>query len=143
MTTHSSILAWRIPMDRGAWRLQSMDRVTKNRTCLKQLSTHTFLRGISHLPAVVQPPPLFHSKTFPSPDTETPCPSSSPSPSPHPAPGSPPSASCLCGFAYPGHCVWTQSRAVSLCVWLLSTRHHVFQVHPRCSWCPRFTAFRG
>ena len=24
MATHSSILAWRIPMDRGAWRLQSM-----------------------------------------------------------------------------------------------------------------------
>ena len=24
MTTHSSILAWRIPMDRGAWWLQSM-----------------------------------------------------------------------------------------------------------------------
>ena len=24
METHSSILAWRIPMDRGAWRLQSM-----------------------------------------------------------------------------------------------------------------------
>ena len=24
MTTHSSILAWRIPMDRGAWGLQSM-----------------------------------------------------------------------------------------------------------------------
>ena len=25
MATHSSILAWRIPMDRGAWRLQSME----------------------------------------------------------------------------------------------------------------------
>ena len=24
VTTHSSILAWRIPMDRGAWWLQSM-----------------------------------------------------------------------------------------------------------------------
>ena len=24
MATHSSIRAWRIPMDRGAWRLQSM-----------------------------------------------------------------------------------------------------------------------
>ena len=24
METHSSSLAWRIPMDRGAWRLQSM-----------------------------------------------------------------------------------------------------------------------
>ena len=26
MVTHSSIPAWRIPMDRGAWRLQSMGR---------------------------------------------------------------------------------------------------------------------
>ena len=24
MATHSSILAWKIPMDRGAWRVQSM-----------------------------------------------------------------------------------------------------------------------
>ena len=24
MATHSSILAWRIPMDKGGWRLQSM-----------------------------------------------------------------------------------------------------------------------
>ena len=31
MTTHSSILAWRIPMDRGAWRA-TVPGVTKNRT---------------------------------------------------------------------------------------------------------------
>ena len=38
MATHSSILAWRIPMDRGAW--QAIDhRVTKSQTRLKQLST--------------------------------------------------------------------------------------------------------
>ena len=31
MATHSSILAWRIPMDRGAWRA-TIHRVTKRRT---------------------------------------------------------------------------------------------------------------
>ena len=31
MVTHSSILAWRIPMDRGAW-WAIVDRVTKNQT---------------------------------------------------------------------------------------------------------------
>ena len=33
MATHSSILAWRIPMDRGAW-LATVQRVTKNWTRL-------------------------------------------------------------------------------------------------------------
>ena len=38
LTTHSSILAWRIPMDRGAWWApvyrvaKSRTRLTKNRT---------------------------------------------------------------------------------------------------------------
>ena len=31
MATHSSVLAWRIPMDRGAWRA-TVHGVTKNRT---------------------------------------------------------------------------------------------------------------
>ena len=31
MATHSSVLAWRIPMDRGAWRA-TVDGVTKNPT---------------------------------------------------------------------------------------------------------------
>ena len=31
MATHSNILAWRIPMDRGAW-LATVDGVTKNWT---------------------------------------------------------------------------------------------------------------
>jgi len=31
MATHSSILAWRIPMDRGAWQA-TIHRVTKRRT---------------------------------------------------------------------------------------------------------------
>ena len=30
MATHSSILAWRIPTDRGAWQT-TVDRVTKSR----------------------------------------------------------------------------------------------------------------
>ena len=31
MATHSSILAWRIPVDRGAWRA-TVHRVTQSRT---------------------------------------------------------------------------------------------------------------
>ena len=37
MTTHSSILAWRIPMDRRAWRT-TVHGVTKSQTRLKQLA---------------------------------------------------------------------------------------------------------
>ena len=40
MATHSSILAWRIPMDRGTW-WATVHRVTKSQTQLKQLSMHT------------------------------------------------------------------------------------------------------
>ena len=40
MATHSSILAWRIPMDRGAcW--ATVHGVTKSQTRLKQLSMHS------------------------------------------------------------------------------------------------------
>ena len=39
MGSHSSILAWRIPMDRGAW-WATVHRVAKSRTRLKRLSTH-------------------------------------------------------------------------------------------------------
>ena len=39
MAIHSSILAWRIPMDRGA-RRAAVHGVPKRRTKLKQLSTH-------------------------------------------------------------------------------------------------------
>ena len=38
MTTHSSILAWRIPMDRGAWRAAAHG-VTQSQTRLKRLSS--------------------------------------------------------------------------------------------------------
>ena len=39
MATHPSILAWRIPMDRGAWRA-AVHRVAKSRTQLKRLGTN-------------------------------------------------------------------------------------------------------
>ena len=43
MATHSSILAWRIPVDRGAWQ-PTVYRVAKSQTRLKRLSTqHTQL----------------------------------------------------------------------------------------------------
>ena len=40
MATDSSILDWRIPMDRGAWRA-IVQRDAKNSTQLKLLSMHT------------------------------------------------------------------------------------------------------
>ena len=40
MATHSSVLAWRIPMDRGAWRA-TVHGVTKSQTRLSNLHTHT------------------------------------------------------------------------------------------------------
>ena len=40
--THSSILAWRIPMDREAW-WGTLHRVAKSQTKLKRLSTHAHL----------------------------------------------------------------------------------------------------
>ena len=45
MATYSSILAWRIPLDRGAWRA-AVHGVTKSRTQLKQLRTQTYLTKI-------------------------------------------------------------------------------------------------
>ena len=50
MVTHSSILAWRIPMDRGAWHA-TVHRVAKRQTWLKWLSTHaqaTLLGGMPY-----------------------------------------------------------------------------------------------
>ena len=40
MATHSSILAWRIPMDRGAWWVM-VHRISKSRTLLKRQHAHT------------------------------------------------------------------------------------------------------
>ena len=45
MATHSSLLAWRIPMDRAAAWWATVHRVEKSRTWLKWLSTHA---GYSH-----------------------------------------------------------------------------------------------
>ena len=42
---HSSILAWRIPMDRRAWRA-TVHRVAKSRTRLKQLRLPLLKQGI-------------------------------------------------------------------------------------------------
>ena len=39
MATHSSILAWRIPMDRGVWQA-TVHGATKNKTWLRELHTH-------------------------------------------------------------------------------------------------------
>ena len=39
IATHSSILAWRISMDRGAWRTM-VHTVVKSQTRMKQGSTH-------------------------------------------------------------------------------------------------------
>ena len=40
MAAHSSTLAWRIPMDGGAW-WATVQRVAKSQTRLKRVSTHT------------------------------------------------------------------------------------------------------
>ena len=42
MAIHSSIFAWRIPMDRGAWRA-TVHRVAESRTRVKRLSMHVHL----------------------------------------------------------------------------------------------------
>ena len=42
MATHSSILAWRISIDRGAWRA-IVHRVAKSQTQLKRLSMHAHI----------------------------------------------------------------------------------------------------
>ena len=44
---HSNILAWRIPMDRGAWRAV-VHRVANSRTRLKQLSARTRVHTHTH-----------------------------------------------------------------------------------------------
>ena len=42
MATHSSILPWRIPMDRETWRA-TVHRVAKSQTLLKRISMHACL----------------------------------------------------------------------------------------------------
>ena len=43
MATRSSILAWRIPKDKGAWRA-TVHGVTESLTPSERLSTHTYTR---------------------------------------------------------------------------------------------------
>ena len=52
MATTSSILAWRIPMDKGAWQA-TIRRVTQSWTLLKQLSTHEHMRLLGWEPTPV------------------------------------------------------------------------------------------
>ena len=47
MAIHSSFLAWRIPMDRGAW-WAAVPGVTKSQTRLKRLRTHWLPRWLSN-----------------------------------------------------------------------------------------------
>ena len=47
MATHSNTLAWRIPMDRGAWRA-TVHRVAKNRTQLRDWHTQCSLFHCRH-----------------------------------------------------------------------------------------------
>ena len=44
MATYSSILAWRIPMDRGAW-WATVQGVTKNQTQLSNYAQHNVILG--------------------------------------------------------------------------------------------------
>ena len=61
MTTHSSILAWRIPMDRGAWRAM-VHRVAKHQTWLKQLSKQASSLCFNvYLLSLTPPHPLLRS----------------------------------------------------------------------------------
>ena len=54
MTTHSSILAWRIPMDRGAWRA-TVHRVAKNQTCMSTSLEHLISQGDQWLDSCLLP----------------------------------------------------------------------------------------
>ena len=47
MATHSSIPAWRIPMDRGAW-WPTVHWVAKSWTRLTQLSMHACIVALQH-----------------------------------------------------------------------------------------------
>ena len=57
MATHSSILAWRIPLDRGAWQA-TVHRVTNSRSWLKRLSTQAWNLKILLFPYFITSDPL-------------------------------------------------------------------------------------
>ena len=52
MATHSSVLAWRIPLGRGTW-WASVHRVSKSRTRLKWLSTNARTGQVWQLPVTI------------------------------------------------------------------------------------------
>ena len=47
MATHSNILAWRTPMDRGAWQA-TVHRVTKSPTGLSNMHAQTHAGTMTH-----------------------------------------------------------------------------------------------
>ena len=53
LATHSSILAWRIPLDRGAWWAE-VHTVAKSQTRLKRLSTQHTPEGFEERGEVVR-----------------------------------------------------------------------------------------
>ena len=61
MATHSSIVAWRIPMDRGAWRV-TVHRIAKHQIQLKRLSKHASSLCFNvYLLSLTPPHPLLRS----------------------------------------------------------------------------------
>ena len=60
MAMHSSILAWRIPMDRGAWQLQSMGSRRVRHDCATITSTQTSLAPNSHYVRVFKSTQAIH-----------------------------------------------------------------------------------
>ena len=56
MATHSSILAWRIPIDRGAW-WAAVHGVAGNQTQFSYTHTHTYVvvQSLSHVQLFLQP----------------------------------------------------------------------------------------
>ena len=74
MTTHSSVLAWRIPMDRGAW-WATVHGVAKSRRWLKWRSVHarTLCNGVFRIQfssSLVTQGPGFESEWPPCPGTQ-------------------------------------------------------------------------
>jgi len=61
MATHSSILAWKIPKDKGAWWV-TVYRVTKSHTGLKQLNT---LARIIYIFCMLNSFQIYHFQIFP------------------------------------------------------------------------------
>ena len=55
MATHSSILAWRIPMDKGAW-WATVHGVTKSRLQLSDYAQHS-TEGFTESQGILQPRP--------------------------------------------------------------------------------------